>query len=63
MKLADNEIAERDLLWGVMHNIRGIDRHGTARWVRVMKTFGCGSSVAYALCREFELDPDEVLKK
>lgn len=63
MNLAGNDIKDRDLIWGVMHNMRGDNRSGTPRWVLVRNLFAVGSTVAHALCREFELDPDEVLKK
>lgn len=34
----------------------------TPRWVVVMDIFHVGSTSAYAICEEFGLDPDEVLK-
>lgn len=63
MNLAGHEFAERDLLRRVMRNMTGTSRQGTPRWVLVKETFAVGSTVANALCAEFELDPDEELKK
>ena len=63
MKLERHEFDERELLWRVMHNMRGPTRYGTPRWVVVKNVFGFGSTVAHAMCREFNLDPDEELKK
>jgi hypothetical protein len=31
------------------------------RWVHVMHTFAVGSTVAKLLCKEFGLDPDELV--
>lgn len=33
------------------------------RWSLVRDVFGTGTGVAIALCRRFNLDPDEILKK
>jgi hypothetical protein len=33
------------------------------RWVAVMDTFCCGSTVAQNLCHEFGLDPDEKVRR
>lgn len=33
------------------------------RWLQVANLFGCGSTVAMALCRRFGLDPDELAKR
>lgn len=66
MILAGHDIKDRDLIWGVMHNLKGPSKYrhrGKERWVIVMEVFAVGSTVAHALCREFDLDPDEVLKK
>jgi hypothetical protein len=63
MNLAGHEFAERDLLGRAMRNMQGTSRWGTMRWVLVKEAFGVGSTVAHALCAEFELDPDEELKK
>lgn len=64
MILSGVEFTERELLARVMRNMRGLGRyHHNARWIRVKDTFGVGSGVAHALCYEFNLDPDEELKK
>lgn len=64
MKLADNEIAERDLIEGVMRNLQGPagNTYGSPRWAIVTDVFAIGSTSACALCREFGLDPEEYLK-
>lgn len=33
------------------------------RWVAVMDNFSLGSTSAQALCRRFDLDPDEMVKR
>lgn len=33
------------------------------RWVAVMDAFGCGSTMAYQLCRHHGLDPDEMISR
>ena len=64
MNLAGCEFTERELLERVMRSMEGKRRGGymNQRWILVKSVFGCGSGVAYALCREFGLDPDEELK-
>ena len=66
MLLSGCEIEERDLICGVIRNLRGPskyrNKHGTARWVLVRDAFAVGSGVANALCREFGFDPDENLR-
>ena len=32
------------------------------RWAVVVDTFGLGSTYAHDLCREYGLDPDEIIK-
>lgn len=63
MELAGHKFDDRDLIRRVMTNMRGPNRYGQMRWVIVKEAFGVGSTVANALCHEFDLDPDEVLKK
>lgn len=63
MDLAGHQFDDRELIGRVMRNMRGPNRYGQARWAIVKETFGVGSTVAHALCYEFDLDPDEVLKK
>lgn len=63
MNLAGNEFSEYELIRRAMCALPGKDRHGDPRWVLVMDLFCVGSTVAHALCQEFDLDPDEVIKK
>ena len=63
LNLAAHEFNERDLIRRVMLNLRARNRFKTARWVLVMKTFGVGSTVARALCLEFDMNPDEELNR
>lgn len=51
----------RDLVMRAVINARV--RHGVsrARWACVRDVFGCGSTLAWALCREFGLNPDDTL--
>lgn len=63
MNLAGHDFEDRDLIRRVVMNLR--PRRGqrnVMRWVLVRDAFGVGSTVANALCHEFNLDPDEVLK-
>lgn len=63
LNLAGHQYEERRLLAYVMKYMRSPTRHKQKRWVVVMNTFGVGSTVAHALCREFELNPDDDLSK
>lgn len=63
MILAGHTFSERNLISQVMRNLR--PRRGersVMRWVLVMAAFGVGITVAHALCAEFNMDPDEVIK-
>ncbi|KPB83865.1 hypothetical protein [Pseudomonas syringae group genomosp. 3] len=60
--LSGCEIKEADLIWGVMRNLHGNRRNTLPRWALVRNAFGTGSGVATALCRLFNLNPEEVLK-
>lgn len=60
--LSGCEIKEADLIWGVMRNLHGNRRNTLPRWALVRNAFGTGSSVATALCRLSNLNPEEVLK-
>lgn len=63
MIIAGHTFDERDLIGRVMRNLR--PRRGernVQRWVLVHNTFGVGSTVSRALCVEFGMDPDEVIK-
>ncbi len=63
LNLAGNEYEERRLLGYVMKYMRSTTRYKQKRWVVVKDTFGVGSTVAHALCREFDLSPDDDLSK
>jgi len=63
LNLAGHAYEERRLLAYVMKYMRSPTRHKQKRWVVVMGMFGVGSTVAHALCREFDLDPDDDLSK
>jgi len=63
MDLAGHKFEERDLLERIMRGMGGTSRHGRERWAIVRDTFGVGSTVANALCHEFGLDPDDILRK
>jgi len=63
VNLAGHKFEDRDLIWRVMRNLqcpRG--RRNVMRWVLVVHVFGVGHTVANALCAEYDLDPDEVIK-
>lgn len=63
MNLAGINFDKRDLIGRVMRTMR--PRRGernVQRWVLVLDTFAVGRTVAHALCAEFNLDPDEVIK-
>lgn len=63
IELAGHKFDERDLINRVMRNMKGDNRYGRERWVMVMNTFAVGSTVAHAMCHEFGLDPDDILRK
>lgn len=60
MQLAGTEISERTLLHHAMRNLRPRKR-AQMRWVMVREHFNMGSTAAYALCREFKMDPEETV--
>ena len=60
------DIPDSELLHRAVENCRG--RHNRKgrkhpRWVAVMDTFVLGSTYAAQLCRRFNLDPDEMVKR
>ncbi len=63
LNLAGNAYDERRLLAYVMKHMRSPTRYTQPRWAVVRDMFGVGSTVAHALCREFDLDPDDLLTK
>jgi len=63
MILSGVEFTERELLERAVRNARPKNRNAyKTRWIVIKSVFGVGSGVANALCREFDLDPDEDLK-
>lgn len=63
MILAGYEFEDRELIGRALRNMRPCrGERNVQRWVLVKNLFGAGSTVAYALCAEFDLDPDEVIK-
>ena len=65
MILAGHNSNERDLIGRVMRKAKPVRRKGsgTYRWSWVCDQFCVGSTVAVALCKEFGLDPDKMVKK
>lgn len=66
MKLCGCEIDERDLIASAIRSLKGPSKYrskyGAPRWALVRDTFGVGSGVASALCREFGFDPEEMIR-
>lgn len=61
-----NEIPLEELVRRATRNARSrTARKGQKhpRWVAVMDTFALGSTYAHDLCRRFNLDPDELIKR
>lgn len=63
IKLERHVFEMRELLGRAVRNVRGKRGNTLPRWALVRELFCCGSTVATHMCREFDLDPDEVLKK
>ncbi|NWA11921.1 hypothetical protein [Pseudomonas gingeri] len=61
MIIAGVQLDERRLIARAMCNLRPANAP-KIRWAMVRDTFGVGSTVAYAMCREFKLDPEETVK-
>lgn len=62
--LSDNLDTLRRVAWGVVHNARRLGQVqtvGRPLWSLVMELTGQGSTSARELCREFEVDPDEII--
>ncbi|QIB08976.1 hypothetical protein GZ982_29960 (plasmid) [Pseudomonas fluorescens] len=60
MILAGQQFDERSLLEMAVRNMRpSKDQPVRVRWALVRDAFGLGSMAAYAMCREFKLDPEE----
>jgi hypothetical protein len=61
--LAGHVFEQRDLIERALRNLRrSRGSRSKERWVAVMETFAVGSTVAHALCHEFNLDPEEKIK-
>lgn len=56
-------VSDDDLLSRAVRNAHWQVKVGEPRWVGVMAAFACGSGLAMMLCRRFELDPDEIVRK
>ncbi len=59
--LERHRITERELITRALNGLKKGYRKKQARWVHVMKDFGVGSTVANAICHEYNVDPDEVV--
>jgi hypothetical protein len=59
----DKEIENlRKLVWGAVHNAGRLITSGrTQRWSAVAEALGVGSTAAHQLCRDHQLDPDELV--
>lgn len=53
------EISDRSLVERAVRNAKPSQAGKAPKWVAVMDTFALGSTYAYQLCRDFDLDPDE----
>ena len=56
-----SDISDDDLLRRAVRNARANKK--AWRWVAVMETFALGSGYAQELCRRFDFDPDEYVKR
>ena len=65
MILAGHQFNERDLIERVMRQAHPVKTkgYGQYRWVWVTRLFGFGSTVARAMCEEFNLNPDDMVTK
>ena len=65
MILAGHQFNERDLIERVMRQAHPVKTKGCGqlRWVWVTRKFAFGSTVARAMCEEFNLNPDDMVAK
>lgn len=57
-------IPDEELLRRAVTNARSVRSRGyQPRWTAVMDTFGLGSTYAWQLCKRFELNPDEKVRR
>ncbi|WP_342711543.1 hypothetical protein AAFG13_06780 [Bradyrhizobium sp. B124] len=59
--IPDSELLRRAVIQSRARDCRKGQQH--ARWEAVMDNFLLGSSYAVELCRRFDLDPDELVKR
>lgn len=58
------DIADPELIRRAINSVRRPARRGgVPLWNAVMGTFGLGSTYAAELCRRFDLDPDQPVRK
>lgn len=65
-ELTVNSIPDEELLRRAVRSCRSLQGRATdkhPRWVAVMERFGLGSTFAQQLCRRFDLDPDEKVRR
>lgn len=59
---AADRAALRKLVWGAVHNAGRLLTSGRVpRWSAVADALGVGSTMAHELCRQHDLDPDELV--
>lgn len=65
MILAGHQFSERDLIERVMRQAHPVKTKGCGqyRWEWVMRRFAFGSTVARSMCKEFNLNPDDMVTK
>lgn len=62
IRIDNKEFACRDLLERAIRSLKSPPGQvPRSRWFRATRVFAIGSTTAYALCREFGLDPDELV--
>lgn len=57
------DIDDATLLRRAVLNARAADKLKHPRWHAVMQTFGLGSTYAAQLCKRFDINPDEMVKR
>lgn len=65
MMLAGHDYDDKRLVRQVLRNMNPVvgKKYGCWMWVKVMRVFGVGSTVAHALCAEFGFDPEQKVRK
>ena len=59
--IPDDKLLQRAVRCARSHTARKGVKH--PRWVAVMDAFGLGSTYAHQLCRRFDFDPDEMVRR